>query len=704
MNLVLLALMCLQDPDPSKGPGPAKPQDSAKSQEAGKPPEAPKAQDAAKPSDPAKPQEPAQPPVPEREVVVIGERRPTDVQDVPSGLTVVTSDQIENTGATSIVEVLNKQPGFFSSGPNKGSYDMIVDIRGYNNGGGNGQRALVLVDGRKTNTVSGGFTDWASIPIDNIDRIEIVRGPASALYGDGALAGVVNIITKKGAEGVSGDVLVERGNWRTYKVAGNLSGGSQGVIYEVYAGAEGTDGWREHSQYAGDNLTARVEVPVVTHLRGYVKIGHHDDRRQEPGTIDQTEIETFGRRYSDPNNQGDTHVREDYADVGLSYSLGEWGDLSLFSDYTRRTADTFSFFFFGSIGTTAGTDESEIAMVQLKYVVTPSCLGKILTSTTGIDLSYELADATSETVHPVFAGREDNSYRRRIFGIYESIDVRPVPSVILAVSDRFDRALLDLDRQVLVGFGDTFSRLRTFDEWSPRVGLTWKMTDDLMVYGSWGKTFKLPTRDELVGFLVTDPGLDAEKATTFETGMRATVPRWVSAGVTLYHMVVSNELFFDSASFNEINLPKVTHEGLEFDARVTPLPWLELFGTYTFTKVTINEALTPSQEGNTYPVTPRNAATVGFTAQAEGASLTVLGRYAGRRYLINDLDNTGPLLPDYWVTDARVAYTWKLLTVFAAVYNISNRQYYDSAGFSGGGVRYNPAPDRSYLIGGEVKF
>ena len=99
--------------------------------------------------------------------------------------------------------MLRNQPGFFSQGPNKGAYDQLMDIRGYNNGAGNGQRVLVLVDGRRTSDVSGLFTRWATIPIGNIERIEIVRGPAVSIYGDGAMAGVVNIITKRGQKPLS---------------------------------------------------------------------------------------------------------------------------------------------------------------------------------------------------------------------------------------------------------------------------------------------------------------------------------------------------------------------------------------------------------------------------------------------------------------------------------------------------------------------
>jgi len=173
MNLLLAMLLCLQDPAPKPKPV--------------EPPKDPPAAEEKRPTN-------------DQEVVITAERRATDVMDVPAGVTVVTGGQIRESGATNLVEVVERQTGFFAQGQVKGAYDRILDLRGYNNGSGNGQRTLVLVDGRKTNGVTTSSTDWATIPLDNIERVEIVRGPAAAIYGDTALAGVINIIKKQGAK------------------------------------------------------------------------------------------------------------------------------------------------------------------------------------------------------------------------------------------------------------------------------------------------------------------------------------------------------------------------------------------------------------------------------------------------------------------------------------------------------------------------
>ena len=103
-------------------------------------------------------------------------------------------------------------------------------------------------------------------------------------------------------------------------------------------------------------------------------------------------------------------------------------------------------------------------------------------------------------------------------------------------------------------------------------------------------------------------------------------------------------------------------------------------------------------------MTPRLAGTIGGSLKYEGAMLTLQGRYAGERLLVADFTNTQEPLPAYWVMDAKISYTYKLVTAFLSAYNLTDRKYFDNGGVSFTGNRYNPAPGRSWLAGGEVRF
>ncbi|MBV8882074.1 MAG: TonB-dependent receptor [Planctomycetaceae bacterium] len=670
MNLLLALLLCFQDPVPAKP--------------------------AAKPD--------ADGDKKDKEVVIVGQRRESDILDVPSGVTVVTAEQIRESGATNVVEVVQKQTGFFSSGPGKSAADQVLDLRGFNNGAGNGQRTLILVDGRKTNSVAGSATDWAAIPLENIERIEITRGPAAALYGDTALAGAVNIITKKGGAQTRARVSLAGGAWDTFQGSASAGGPLEGGFYDAFVAGESTQGYRDHQNYQAGDFTFRFDLPVTASLNGNLKVGHHGDTRQRAGSLSQAEIDTLGRRASSINGfPSEFRGIVDFIDVGLDQSTDGYGRFSLFFNYTGTNSSSQSHFPGGDF---IIDDRSGISMLQPKHVGTWKIFGREATFTTGMDLSYE--DAHSASRFAPFATQNDrSSYRRRLLGAYENIEFRPLDPVVLSGGARYDRALLDLDTEAAGGTGGT-SHTRAFDQISPMAGVLVHVVEEVSVYASYGRPFKYPTRDELIGFTSSAPDLLPERSTSYEAGVRAVVPKWGSGSVTVYRMKVRDEIYFDPTfpvppflPGTNVNVDEVTHQGIESELRVTPLEFLEVFATHTFTRAEITQDQNPANVGNDFPVTPRLQGTVGGTVRSHGVAFTLLGRYVGERLLIGDFANTAPTLPSYWLMDTRLAYTYNLFTAFASVYNLADRKVIDNGGAN---LRFNPAPGRSFLVGGEFSF
>lgn len=638
----------------------------------------------------------------DKDVVIIGQRREGDILDVPSSVSLITAPQIEASGARNVVDVLSRSPGFFASGYGPTAADKNLDLRGYNNGAGNGQRTLVLVDGRKTNNVTTSSTDWASIPLENIERIEVVRGPAAALYGDTATAGVVNIITRRGGQETFSQTQAVGGNWGTYRGAANLGGTSDGILYDVYAGVEGTEGYRDHADYYGNNFTGRVEAPLASGLTGFLKLGRHADERERPGSLSKADIAQFGRKASVlAGSPSESDRTEAYVDGGATQALGAAGELSLFANYTQGRAESVSFSGFGDFFL---DDEYGITLLQLKHVITPEILGRKAAFTSGVDVSYEQASADSAFGGPPI---DETEYRRRLGGAYVHGEIRPLEALIVAASARWDRALLDLDNDF--GFGGGQHDERDFDQISPHVGLTCKILEELSAFASWGRTFKYPTRDELLGFTSFTPGLDPERATTAEIGVRAWTSRWGTLSVSGYRSLVKDEIYFDPLiGFfgTNVNIEEVLHTGVETELRATPAPWIEVFATHTYVRAVIEEHTNEALEGNRYPVTPRLSGTVGSTVRYEGASLTVSGLYTGERFLVNDIANTRETLGSHWLMDLRVGYEIAFVKVFAAVHNVFDREVFDNGGFSvsSGTERFSPFPERSWELGGEVRF
>lgn len=147
------------------------------------------------------------------EVVVTATRTPENISKVPASVTVVTQDQIAKKNAVTITDALKDYSGIFVSRP-KGLADNSGDtqIRGFAD-----DSILVLYDGMPMNNAYDGDINWAAIPIDNVAKIEIVRGAASSLYGGRAVGGVINIISKNPPEHFTtkvGMLYGSNGTWR----------------------------------------------------------------------------------------------------------------------------------------------------------------------------------------------------------------------------------------------------------------------------------------------------------------------------------------------------------------------------------------------------------------------------------------------------------------------------------------------------------
>ncbi|HTP59924.1 MAG TPA: TonB-dependent receptor, partial [Spirochaetia bacterium] len=157
------------------------------------------------------------------ETVVTATREPTDIQDSPSFVTVVTQKDIQESGASDLSAVLARQSGVVVNNYGSQGQTKTVSIRGSTS-----SQVLVLVDGVRLNSSFDGSVDFSQIPVSDIDHVEIVRGGASSLWGTGAVGGVINIITKKaGAPGVI--VSFENGSYLPHDATAVTESGTYSV-------------------------------------------------------------------------------------------------------------------------------------------------------------------------------------------------------------------------------------------------------------------------------------------------------------------------------------------------------------------------------------------------------------------------------------------------------------------------------------------
>ena len=650
-------------------------------------------------------------PVPE--IGITAARSEREVLDVPGNVNVITRQTIEESGARNVPDLLRREAGVFVTNTTTNREGYTVEIRGFNNGGGNGSATLVMIDGRRVNEPSSGSVDWTFVPLDVIDSIEIVRGPASALYGDNAEAGVIHIRTLRPERGVRGVLTGRAGTYDTYD--GTLwVGGSAGLVSaSAYVLGGSTDGYRDRSGLHNGRGQLDLAVDLAGHGTLGIRGGYDSGVRNRPGALTQEEIDVDRRQAAPGSDQDFDRAREQFGQL--------YGDVSLTEDLTwrldawhrrrtdhARTSDPFFAF------ATDADDDSNGLGTWLELDVEP--LGHRLRSSLGVDLLQEDRDFDSTfEFFPSPATTSATRARRRVYGIFFQSELNLTDDLILSGGVRRDEGhYRGEDRLLDASFKAQHS------EWAPKAALVWRIIDPVSVYASYSRGFRFPNFDEAFGIFGFSPGLVPQTSDNYEVGVKVRT-ECVSLNFAIYQMDVEDEIFLDPLAPNpftpfltgvNVNIDRVRHRGLELQGSVRPTGWLELYGSYTLDDVTFQFDPLTHLDGYLLPITPRHRGTVGAIVTLPfGFEVGANANYVGSRYLANDVMNRFPKLPSYASYDLRVAWGHEFgesvsFLVDAVAYNVTGRAYEEFGGLSlfSPRIGFFPSPERSYMVGARLEF
>ena len=232
------------------------------------------------------------------EVVVTAERLCETTATTPSAVTIVTREQIDQQQARTVREVLSQQAGVevASTGQPGGQSSLFLRGANYN-------QTLVLIDGMRVNNPFNSAFDFANLPVDNIERIEILRGPQSTLYGSEAMGGVINIVTRQGAAQPTGAIMVEGGSFDSFRTresfsmtAGQLSLAASGSYFT-------TENERPNSAEDVWNASARASYQFLEHLSASLLTTYSQTHAGAPGDRNLTGASGFDRN-DFLNNEG----------------------------------------------------------------------------------------------------------------------------------------------------------------------------------------------------------------------------------------------------------------------------------------------------------------------------------------------------------------------------------------------------------------
>lgn len=642
------------------------------------------------------------------EVVVTGSRIEEKITQVPANITVITEEDIRASNAKNIPEILRYQEGVVVKDLLGTGRTAQVALRGFADETGSAN-TLILVDGRRVNPIDMSHINWNQIPIDQVARIEILRGTGTVLYGDNAVGGVINIITKVPEEGFSGRTSFTAGSFGRHKEQASFSGGRGGLAASGNFSYDSTDGYRENNHFRARDASGRLSYDPTDLLKLHVHFGYHSDVYGMPGALNENDYVTNRRSASNPDDNAKSD--DSFISAGFESLAGDYGKLMAELSYRRMSTksdfpDTiFPFLTENDIDTLGFTP---------RFVFDRPVFDRANTFIIGSDI-YR-SDLTLNSYLGVFSpiptpsGRD--TVERKSIGFYATNETEIFEKIFFSVGARTEKVKDELEKLDLpaniVSLKETVkSRENAFS-----TGLSYLYAEDSALFFKANRSFRYPLTDELTELdlitftTVINSDMKPQTGRHYDIGVRHSFHRRFQGSLTLFRAEIKNEIFFDPIAFSNENHPETLRRGLETGLRFLVLDNIALNANYTYQKATFEE---DPFRGRFVPAVPRHKTSFGVRFSdlpLPGLSLSTDYTVVGSSYLISDQANQLDKLDRYSLLDAKISYRKNFVEVFVGVDNLLDKKYAQYAVAGGGGTTRNfyPAPERTWTAGVEMRF
>ncbi|MBI2800171.1 MAG: TonB-dependent receptor plug domain-containing protein [Gammaproteobacteria bacterium] len=268
------------------------------------------------------------------EVVVTGTHTET-AWEVPRSVTVITADDIARGTSSNLVDLLAHEANvnlrsFFGN-----DKFATIDIRGM--GDTAGSNVLVLIDGVRINAVDLSGADFSSIPLDQIERIEVVRGANTVRYGNGAVGGIINIRTKRAVDGTHASLKLHAGGFDSHGAALAASSTLHGVSLATRSSSSDSAGYRDNGDLSRQDGAVELRYDGLEWLDAFARAELHQDHYGLPGPVSRTDFlasERARRASNAPHDEGETTDRRFHA--GATLRDEHFGQFAVLASYRVR--------------------------------------------------------------------------------------------------------------------------------------------------------------------------------------------------------------------------------------------------------------------------------------------------------------------------------------------------------------------------------
>jgi iron complex outermembrane receptor protein len=628
-----------------------------------------------------------------KEVFVTASRSEQSFEAAPIGSSIIFSEEILRSGVVDANEAVRMLGGVWGRRDLNGGREAVLDMRAYGDSAAN--NLVVLVDGIRISENELASARLSAISPEMIDRIEIVRGSASVLWGEGASAGVINVLTKTGANvvGTKGSVVLGVESFGGRDARADIYSSSQGVSMSAQVRSYKTDGYRQNSQHSNDAVNIGVSFGDRSTLKTKLSANFETLDMRWPGALPYSDYLISSRQTIRPNDFG----KQDQSRWTLS--LEKQIDSTLVAvDFSRKDKNSQSYQDWGF-----GTDE-RIHSESISYQLSPRASwtqdfgGSLLNTTVGADFNqweYKRSDLWSD---PSWSSNEK--------GIQTSQAAYARTDLLLASKWRINAGLRFEEFQRTLDKVTSGTRLEDKPSLSAvELGVSRILDERWTAYTRFATSYRVANVDEfrnLTNALLPQQAKDLEAGARYRHGTS-------TFGVRIFQQRTRDEIAYDDSLFANVNLDPVLRRGLEVEGAVNMSKNLKISAVLQAIRAQLDGG---SYAGKDLPLAPK------MTSLLRASYLTDEGRNSfdfsmrtvGAAPFGNDWNNTCPMsIPQANFFD--LGYRFKSAldsgwSVRIGVENLLDKQSFSTGYTNAACGGYNVYPDlgRSFKLSTSYSF
>ena len=570
-------------------------------------------------------------------IEITATRTSIEEENPASALTIITQEEIQQKQHMQVKDILRDQVGIgvVNVGPMGGTSSVFMR-------GAAPSSTLILIDGVQVKSNTTGGYDFSNLQMDNIERIEILRGPQSTLWGADAVGGVINIVTKRGKGDPTHSITFEGGSFETFKETLASSGSLGKFDYSATASRTDSDGFSAFNEDRGATEDDGYQNTTLSSRMGYNFL--EDGRIEFIGRYTKSRSEFDGLNLAFVLSDSPSHIQRSetfYFAVPLEKSITSWWDAKLNTNMNYDELDTQDPTFGDSV---------------------------ILSRTYTVDFQNNLS-----------LGK----YASAVFGFEHQVTNGYNNSNNFSLENRsqgyYLQGRLNLDDRVLLNAGfrqDVNSRFD--DQFTYKVEGAYQLKSwGTLLRAAYATGFRVPSVNEVLFPFFGNTNIQPEESDNWEVGFEQKLAGdRITVGANYFETDYKNLIVFDFVTFIAQNIGSATSKGIEGFAKFKILDNLDLTANYTW-----NQA-TDDTDGSLLPRRPRHT----FSSSLHYDWNKKIGTTVAVNHRTKMPSGTG-VVGERTIVRAAVSYqinkNWKLT---ARGENLFNEKYEESFQFGGQGI------------------